>query len=284
LLQRKLKVKAKAVQTGYWTPGTNYLEEIVRALKDKIRDEDIITISEKAISTAIGNIVDELKIKPRRTAYLIAKYWMRMMWGYFLCFLARMKKENIMRIRNYPLFEGACHKQTIIQYAGILQALNVWSENGIDGSNLPYAYVALPLKNAEKVAEKIRKHVMEKLGKRVAVMIVDTDKTYSFRSFHFTFRPCMVREIFHVKCFLAYVFGRFLRLRRRATPVAFAGLKLDAENALRIADFSNRLRGFGTGRTVWDMAQAFSTSLTGVSWEMLNRVEHKPIVIVRLVR
>ena len=265
-------------------PGTNYLEEIAKALKNKIKDGDVITVSEKAISTAIGNIVDESKIKPRKTAYLIAKYWMRIVWGYFLCFLARMKRENIARIRNYPLFEGARHKQTVIRYAGILQALNVWSENGIDGSNLPYAYVALPLRKAEKVAEKIREYVKKKLGKKVAVMIVDTDKTYSFRNFHFTLRSCMVRGIFHVKCFLAYVFGRFLRLRRRATPVAVVGLKLDAENALRIAEFSNRLRGFGTGRTVWDMAQTFSTSLTGVSWEMLNRMKHKPIVIVRLVR
>ncbi|MCD6256315.1 MAG: coenzyme F420-0:L-glutamate ligase [Deltaproteobacteria bacterium] len=279
-----MKLKAKAVTTKYWMPGTNYLEEIAKALKNKIKDGDIITVSEKAISTAIGNIVDESKIKPRKTAYLIAKYWMRIVWGYFLCFLARMKRENIARIRNYPLFEGARHKQTVIRYAGILQALNVWSENGIDGSNLPYAYVALPLRKAEKVAEKIRKYIEKKLGKKVAVMIVDTDKTYSFRNFHFTLRSCMVRGIFHVKCFLAYVFGRFLRLRRRATPVAVVGLKLDAENALRIAEFSNRLRGFGTGRTVWDMAQTFSTSLTGVSWEMLNRMKHKPIVIVRLVR
>ena len=88
----------------------------------------------------------------------------------------------------------------------------------------------------------------------MAVMIVDTDKTYSFRNFHFTLRSCMVRGIFHVKCFLAYVFGRFLRLRHRATPVAVVGLKLDAENALRIADFSNKVRGFGSGRTVWDLS------------------------------
>jgi len=277
-------LKAKAVTTKYWMPSTNYLEEIAKALKNKIKDGDIITVSEKAISTAIGNIVDESKVKPGKTAYLIAKYWMRIVWGYILCFLARMKPENMRRIRNYPLFEGARHKQTVIRYAGILQALNVWSENGIDGSNLPYAYVALPLRKAEKVAEKIRKYIEKKLGKKVAVMIVDTDKTYSFRNFHFTLRSCMVRGIFHVKCFLAYVFGRFLRLRRRATPVAVVGLKLDAENALRIAEFSNRLRGFGTGRTVWDMAQTFSTSLTGVSWEMLNRMKHKPIVIVRLVR
>ena len=263
-------------------PGTNYLEEIAKALKDKIKDGDIITVSEKAISTAIGNIVDESKIKPRKSAYLIAKYWIRLAWGYFFCFLARMRRENVGRIRGYPLVEGAHHKQMVIQYAGVLQALNVWSENGIDGSNLPYAYVSLPLENAKEIAEKIREHIKRKLGRKIAVIIVDTDKTYSFRNFHFSCRPCTVKGIFYTKCFLAYVLGRFLKLKQRATPVAAAGLDLDAENLLRIADFSNRLRGFGAGRTVWDMAEAFSTFLTGVSWEMLNRMKHKPIVIVRL--
>ena len=278
----KVKLKAKAIATKYWTPGTNYLEEIVKAIKGKIRDGDVITVSEKAISTAIGNIVDESKVKPGKIAYLIAKYWMRIVWGYILSFLARMKPENIRRIRDYPLVEGACHKQTIIQYAGVLQVLNVWSENGIDGSNLPYAYVSLPLENAREIAEKIREHIKRKLGRKIAVIIVDTDKTYSFRNFHFSCRPCTVKGIFYIKCFLAYILGRFLKLKQRATPVAAAGLDLDAENLLRIADFSNRLRGFGAGRTVWDMAEAFSTYLTCVSWEMLNRMKHKPIVIVRL--
>ena len=263
-------------------PGTNYLEEIAKAVKGKIRDGDIITVSEKAISTAIANIVDESKVKPRKIAYLIAKYWMRIVWGYILCLLARMKPENVVRIRSYPLVEGSRHKQTVIQYAGVLQTLNVWSENGIDGSNLPYAYVSLPLENAKEIAQKIREHIRHKLGKKTVVMIVDTDKTYSFRNFHFTCRPCTVKGIFHIKCFLACVFGRFLKLRRRATPVAVSGLDTNPENLLRITDFSNRLRGVGAGRTVWDMANTFSTYLTGVSWEMLNRIKHKPIVIVRL--
>jgi F420-0:gamma-glutamyl ligase-like protein len=283
-LPQKTGLKAKAIPTRYWMPDANFLEEIVNALKGKLRDGDIVTVSEKAISTALGNIIDESKVKAGKTAHLIAKYWMRLVWGHFLCFLAKMKRENINRIRNYPLAEGTLHKQTTIQYAGFLQALNVWSENGIDGSNLPYAYVALPLKNPKEIAQKIRDYIRRKLGKKVAVMIVDTDKTYSFRNFHFTHRPCSVKGIFSFRCFLTYVFGRFLRLKQRATPVAVAGLNLDAENALRIADFSNRLRGYGTGRTVWDMAQAFSTSLTGVSWEMLNRMKHKPIVIVRIKR
>ena len=44
---------------------------------------------------------------------------------------------------------------------------------------------------------------------------------------------------------------------------------------------ANRARGFGAGRNVWDMAETFGVALTYVSWDMLDKVEHKPIVIAR---
>jgi F420-0:gamma-glutamyl ligase-like protein len=53
---------------------------------------------------------------------------------------------------------------------------------------------------------------------------------------------------------------------------------------LRVAEVANRARGFGAGGTVWDMAEAFKVQLSGVSWEMLDTVRHKPIVIVRKKR
>jgi F420-0:gamma-glutamyl ligase-like protein len=56
------------------------------------------------------------------------------------------------------------------------------------------------------------------------------------------------------------------------------------EQALQIAEFANRVRGSGAGRTVWDMAEKFGTGLTDVSWKMLKTVKHKPIIIVRRVQ
>jgi len=50
---------------------------------------------------------------------------------------------------------------------------------------------------------------------------------------------------------------------------------------LKIAEIANRSRGFGTGRTVWEMAEKFKVGLTDVSWEMLDGAKHKPIVLVR---
>ncbi len=155
------------------------------------------------------------------------------------------------------------------------------SEGGIDASNLPYSYVSLPLRNAPEIALQIHSYIKAKSGKNVVVMIVDTDKTYSLGSFHFTPRPKPIQGIQSLRGFLSHVIGRFLKLKHRATPVAVVGLRMQAEEALEIAEIANRARGFGAGRTVWDMAERFGVSVTEVTWDMLDRLEHKPIVIIK---
>ena len=270
-----------AIRTKYWKPGENYLEEMIKGISGKIENEDFLVVSEKAISTASENIIDESNAKPSLNARIIAKFWMRVVWGYFLGRLCRFRDTLIRRLRVYPFEAGSCHKQVALEQAGLLQALMFGSEGGIDGSNLPYSYVSLPLKEADKIAETIYQHVREALGKRVCVLIVDTDKTYSFRNFHFTPRPNSVEGIHSFGGFMAYVVGRVCRLRKRATPVAVAGCRISAEEALKIAEIANRSRGYGAGRTVWDMAERFNVGLDGVSWKMIETVKHKPIVIVR---
>jgi len=276
--------KSFALKTDYWRPGSDYLQKITNFLKGKIQDNDIVTISEKAISTASGNILDENTKSPSMLARFIAKYWMRYVWGYFLGPFCHLRKKTILHLRSYPAKEGGIHKQVCLEQAGFLQALMYGSECGIDGSNLPYSYVSLPLKNACKIAERIRQKLKAELGKNVIIMILDTDKTYSFRNFHFTPRPKPIEGIQSCGGFLSYSIGRFLKLKRRATPIALVGSKMSVEETLEIADLANRARGFGAGRNVWDMAETFNVSLTNVTWEMLELVEHKPIVIVRLGR
>jgi F420-0:gamma-glutamyl ligase-like protein len=280
-IQVSSKYKASAITTSYWKPGQNYLQRIIDSTRYKVEEGDIVTISEKAISTALGNLIDEENVKASLFARFLARYWMRYVWGYILGPLCHLRKRTIHRCRTYPLKEGSIHKQVALQCAGFLQALMHGSEGGIDGSNLPYSYVSLPLKNAHQTAQRIRNHIKSRLGKNVTVMIVDTDKTYSTKGFHFTPRPKPINGIHSSGGFLAYVFGRFFRMKQRATPVAIVGSEMGVEEALEIAKIANRSRGFGAGRTVWNMAEKFNVSLTGVSWEMLDTVEHKPIVIVR---
>jgi len=278
------KCRALAIITKYWKPGENYLEEIIKGIDGKTADGDFVVISEKAVSTALNNIVDESHVKPSLSAKLIAKYWMRIVWGYFLGPLCHFQKRLLQRLCDYPFETGSRHKQVALQYAGLLQALMFGSEGGIDGSNLAYSYVSLPLKNADELAQKIRKQIWLTLRKKVFVIIVDTDKTYSFRNFHFTPRPKPIEGIHSFGGFISYVVGRMFKFKRNATPIAVAGCQISAEKALEIAEIANRARGFGAGRTVWDMAEKFKVELTEVSWEMLETVKHKPIVIVRSKR
>jgi len=275
--------KSFALKTDYWRPGADYVHKIITAVKDKIKDGDFVTISEKAISTASGNIIDESAAHPYLLARLIANYWMRNTWGYFLGTICHLRRKTIQRLRAYPIKEGSAHKQVALERAGFWQALMYGSEGGIDGSNLPYAYVSLPLKNAEQIAKKIRDQIKKEFDKNVNVVISDTDKTYSFRNFHFTPRPKPIKGIHSCNGVISYLIGRFLKLKRRATPIASVDSKISVEEALKIAEKANRARGFGAGRNVWDMAEAFNVSLIDVTWDMLDRVEHKPIVIVRRV-
>lgn len=273
--------RAIAVSTPYWKPGENHLKKIVESIKDKVDDGDFVTISEKAISTALGNVVDESTVKPGWAARFLAKYWMRYVWGYVLGPLSRLRRKTVRRLRKYPFKEGSAHKQVVLERAGSLHSLMYGSEGGIDASNLPYSLVSLPLGNAQKIAETIRRRIESKLRKETVVMIVDTDKTYSLGNFHFTHRPKPIRGIRSFGGFLAFTIGRFFKMKRRATPIAVAGSEIGVEEALEIAEMANRSRGYGAGITVWDMAERFRVPVTGVTWEMLSRVEHRPIVIVR---
>jgi len=273
------RYKRLAVKTRYWKPGEDYLKQIVESIENEVRDGDFVTVSEKAISTAQGNLVDESSVRPGWTARFLAKYWMRFVWGYILGPLCHLREKTVQHLRAYPIKEGAAHKQAALEHAGLLQALMMGSEGGIDGSNLPYSYVSLPPKNAQQTAQRIREHIA--LGKKVVVMIIDTDKTYSLKRLHFTPRPKPIRGIHSFGGFLAYVIGRLFKMKRRATPIAVAGSEIHVEEALKIAEIANRAQGFGAGRTIWDTAETFKVPMTSVTWDMLDKVKHKPIVIVR---
>jgi F420-0:gamma-glutamyl ligase-like protein len=278
------RYKAVAIKTRYWTPETDYAKQVVRAVDGIVENGDYVTVSEKAVSTALGNLIDEKNIKPSLLARSLAKYWMRLIWPYVLGPISHLREKTIDYLRSYPPEEGSLHKQVALIHGGFLQALMHGSEGAIDGSNLPRSFVSLPLEKAYEVAEELRKRIETELGKKVTVVVVDTDKTYSLRGFHFTPRPKPLKGIHSCGGFLAYVAGRSLKLKKRATPIAVSGSQLSTEEALEIARIANRTRGVGAGRTVWDMARTFNVKLTDVTWEMLETVEHRPIVIIRLQR
>ena len=275
------RYKAVAIETQYWKPRDNYIEQIIKSIKNIVEEGDIITISEKAVSTAIGNLADEKKVKPTMLAYIIAKHWMRKVWPYILGPICHLRQKTIEQLHSYPIEEGSRHKQLALDRGGFLQALMLGSEASIDGSNIPYSYVSLPLENAWEIAREIKNQIESELRKTVTVIVVDTDKTYSLWGFHFTPHPKPIKGIHSVGGVLSYIAGRSLKLKKRATPLAVVGVQYSTEEAIEIAKIANRMRGSGSGRTVWDMAQKFNVNLTEVTWKMLRTVKHHPIVIIR---
>lgn len=277
----RLRFRAEAVETGYWMPGDDFLEIIAKALEGRIGNGDILAVSEKALSTAKGRVIDESQVKPGVLAKFLARFWIRIVWGYFLGPICRLRNVNIRRLRTYPLEEGSAHKQVALWNASFLQALLWGSEGGIDTSNLPYSYVSLPLDDPEETAEEIRQYLRDRVKKNVVVIVVDTDKTYSSGSLHITHRPKPLRGIHSFFGVVSYVLGRALRMRRRSTPLAIAGSRMDVGLALDLSEASHRCRGSGAGLTVWDMAETFGVGITGVTWAMLRSLRHKPIVVLR---
>jgi F420-0:gamma-glutamyl ligase-like protein len=275
------KYNSLAITTNYWRPKSNYKEKIINAIANNVENGDFIVISEKAISTALGNMVDEDIIQPSWSATVMAHFWMRLVWGYPLGILCGFGQRLLKRLRNYPLESGSRHKQVALQYAGFWQALMFGSEGGIDGSNLPYSYTSLPLKNADEIAQEIQNQIWLRLKKNVCVIIADTDKTYKFHSFFFTPRPKPLKGIHSLGASTTFILGRILKLKKSSTPLTAAGCNLLASEALKITNIADKARGPGSGATVWDMAARFHVEVNDVTWEMLEAIRHKPIVIVR---
>jgi len=273
--------RALALSTKYWKPKEDYILQIVKAIANKANNGDFVVVSEKALSIATGKIVDESRISPSKNANLLARFCMRIGWGYFFGVLCGFGKRMLRRLREYPIENGGRHKQLALQRAGLLQALMFGSEGGIDGSNLPYSLASLPLDDAGEMATEIRKQIMERLGKSLTVLIVDTDKTYTFKNFHFTPRPKPLKGIHSWGGVCAYLLGRILKLKKRPTPLAVSGRRLQTEEALKIANIADKARGSGSGATVWDMSARFKVGVSGVTWSMLDTLQHRPIVLVR---
>lgn len=239
-----------------------------------------MAVSEKALAVAQRRLVDESKARPGILARILTVFWMRIAWGRLLGRLCHMKEVNIVRLRAYPLFEGAKHKQVSLEQVGFLQSLRPFSEGGIDTTNLPYSLASLPLESPKRLAEEIRGIIASELNRAVAVVIVDSDKAYSCCGLHFASRATDIPGMVEIG-FFAYLIGRLLRWKARSTPLAWTGSHASPGYALRVAGLANKARGHGAGRTAWEMAARFGVGLTEVDWQMLERVEHKPIVVLR---
>jgi len=151
------------ISTKLIKPEDNLVKIILESLdkqKLSIQDGDLLAITSKAVATVERRLQKLSSVKPSKKAKKLAKQY-----------------------DLEPSFVEIVLQEAKLIYGGVSKALltlknNVLTANaGVDHKNVPKGYVALWPKNSQKSAEKIRKEILERTGKQVGVLIIDSRVT-----------------------------------------------------------------------------------------------------------
>ena len=265
------------IETGYIKPNDN-LDSIIEPAKSLIEDNDYLVIAETPISVSQNRLIDEAKYKPSLTAKFLAIVWSKYIWGYILGPLLKIKTRTIKNLRKLPK-ETEAHKEVVLQLYGLKHALKPASEAGIDLSNAPGTFVSLLPDNPEKVAKDIKKEI----GKKICVMIIDTDATYMKNGKYFTGLPIAIKGIEADKGFFGYVKGQ-LSENMGSTPLGCSE-KMDVKHALEIANIAEDYqKSLSTEmKTIHSVKEVLGSELDEVTIADLNSITHTPAVIIRKI-
>lgn len=142
-------------------PEINQKTDLIKEISDKFdfMNGDIVVISSKAVSKWEGNVVFKNEIVPSFFAKALAR---KIKHDEFYCELILRECDDIVRMS-----EGVVITRTKHGF--------VLANSGVDASNSggKDKYILLP-KEPDKSARNIRTLIMEKTGKKVAVIISDT--------------------------------------------------------------------------------------------------------------
>ncbi len=269
----------KPIQTNYIRPNQS-LDIIIERAGPFLDDNDFLVISETPVSISQGRLVDESQFKPSLKAILLADVWSKYFWGYFLGPLLRIKKRTVKNLKNLPP-EARAHKELVLKYYGIKHALKPASEAGIDLSNVPGTFVSLLPHNPGNAAREISMEIQEKWGKKVIVMIIDTDVTYQFAGKKFTCLPIAIDGIKSNTGIFGYLLGRFGKIAG-PTPLGVSS-NISLIKALQIANIAEDYQKSIEGHmeTIYNMKNEFEEEITEITVDMLDSVIHTPALIIK---
>lgn len=267
------------IKTDYIKPRESY-DIIIETAVKFLKDDDFLVVSETPLAIAQGRLVDESEFIPSISAYFLAEVWSKYLWGYIFGPLFRIKKRTIKNLRKLPP-EARSHKEVILNYYGWKHALKPASEAGVDLSNAPGTFVSLLPHDPQDVSEEMERKIFDRSGKRVTVMIIDTDATYRIRETMFTSLPISIPEIKHDMGIFAYLLGRLGKIIG-PTPLGISkshnidnviGIALAAEECQK--NHENNME------TVYDMQKLSEGDFNNITVEILGSITHMPAVIVR---
>jgi len=168
----------------------NLAEIIVKCAEDEIsglREKDIIVLTSKIVSKALGRIRKLSDVSPGKKALKLSGQtgkdakWLQMIFDEGHQILAIIPIKGIVESRIMNASEDiecskiVCeHEQAICITRGRDGRIHT-CDAGIDGSNHPAGIVSLLPEDPDKKAQQIRQQIQDIIGKKVAVILADTE-------------------------------------------------------------------------------------------------------------
>lgn len=150
------EVKVYPVRLPIVKPGDDLAKLIVEAFE--IEDEDIIAVCSTVVSKAEGRIADLKDYKPTDMAKKIAE-------------MLKVEPEFVQAVLDES-------EEVLLDYPFLLVKAkfgNICVNAGIDRSNIEAGKILLPPIDPDKSAERIRGRIEELTGRKVGVIITDTN-------------------------------------------------------------------------------------------------------------
>jgi coenzyme F420-0:L-glutamate ligase/coenzyme F420-1:gamma-L-glutamate ligase len=152
-----------------------------------VEDKDIIVLTSKIVSKALGLMKNMSDIKPGRKALAISRRtgkdatWLQMIFdaGHKILAIIPLKgliKEHIMSAsKNLEASDKLCeHEQAVVVTLSKEGRIHT-CDAGIDGSNHPAGVVSFMPPDPDQSARLIRERIQQRTGKTVAVLLADTE-------------------------------------------------------------------------------------------------------------
>jgi coenzyme F420-0:L-glutamate ligase/coenzyme F420-1:gamma-L-glutamate ligase len=169
----------------------NIAEEILNAAKLQgidVVDGDVIAVTDKLVSKCLGRVVNVDDVKPSKRALKLARKtgldprFVELVLKSCNDVLAvvpikRLVKKGFVDLKSLAGDVEAMRK-LLDEYPDFFITIRegmLWSDSGVDSSNLPPGYYAVPVENHDEVAKMIGDGIQKATGRKVAVVICDTE-------------------------------------------------------------------------------------------------------------
>lgn len=165
--EEKSRLEFYGIRLPIIKSGDDYVRIIVDSVRGAgrpIEDNDIIVIASKVVSTALGMMADMSKIKPGRKAKSIAKKF-------------ELNPAHVQLILDEAdeVYGGVVYEKPhfVIFWTRKGGAFEI--NSGVDIKNSPIGHETVDLPEPNRIAERIRGKVKELTGKKVGILIIDSN-------------------------------------------------------------------------------------------------------------